>query len=152
MHPVLREVRPTLALALPIIIGQLSQTLMGVTDTLMIGRTGTVPLAASSFGGSVFGVFYVLGIGLLVPVSVFVSHARGANQPEESGEYLRHGLVLALGFGLLETALAVVLAFNLHWFGQPPEVLAAVNPFFFLISASITAVLFYLALREFAEA
>ena len=152
MQRYLREVRPTLTLALPIIIGQVSQMLMGITDSIMIGRTGTVPLAAASFGGNIFGVFYVLGIGLMLPVAIFVSRARGANRPEECGEYLRHGLALALGFGLVETAAIAALGTQLHWFGQPREVLAQVNPFFQLIGFSITPVLVYLALRQFAEA
>lgn len=152
MQRYLREIRPTLTLAVPIIVGQVSQMLMGVTDSVMIGRTGTVPLAASSFGGSVFSVFYVLSIGLMLPVAVFVSRARGAGRPEESGEYLRHGLALALGFGVLETLLLGALATQLGHFGQPPEVLAIVGPFFLLISGSLTPVLVYLALRQFAEA
>ena len=148
----LAEVRPTVALAVPIIVGQVSQMLMGITDSVMIGQTGTVPLAASSFGGNVFGVFYVVGIGLMIPVAIFVARARGAQRPEECGEYLRHGLALALGFGILETAVMAALGAQLHWFRQPPEVLAVVNPFFWLIGASITPVLVYLALRQFAEA
>ncbi|MDB6168144.1 MAG: multidrug transporter [Verrucomicrobia bacterium] len=148
----LREIRPTLALAFPIMVGQVSQMLMGVTDSVMIGHTGTVPLAASAFGGNVFSVFYVLGIGLMLPVSVFVSRARGAGRPDDCGEYLRHGLVLALVFGALETAVIVALGFRLEWFQQPAEVLAIVQPFYGLIGCSITPVLLYLALRQFAEA
>ena len=136
----LAEVRPTLALAVPIIVGQVSQMLMGITDSVMIGQTGTVPLAASSFGGNVFGVFYVIGIGLMIPVAVFVARARGAARLQDCGEYLRHGLALALGFGVLETLAMVALGWQLHWFQQPPEVLAVVNPFFWLIGASITPV------------
>jgi len=146
------EIRPTLALAVPIIVGQVSQMLMGITDSVMIGQTGTVPLAASSFGGNVFGVFYIVGIGLMLPVAVFVARARGAGRPTECGEYLRHGLALAVIFGVIETAMMVALATQMHWFGQPPEVLAEVNPFFWLIGVSITPVLVYLALRQFAEA
>jgi MATE family multidrug resistance protein len=148
----LREIRPTLALAVPIIIGQVSQMLMGITDSVMIGHTGTVPLAASSFGGSVFAFFYVIGIGLMLPVAVFVARARGANQLDESAEYLRHGVFLAFAFGLLEMLVLGLIATQLRRFGQPPEVLAIVTPFFLLISASIVPVLVYLALRQFAEA
>jgi MATE family multidrug resistance protein len=151
MQRYLREVRPTLTLALPIIVGQVSQMLMGVTDSVMIGRAGTVPLAASSFGGNVFSVFYVLGIGLLLPVSIFTSRAHGANQPVECAQYLRHGLVLALFFGALETLLMGVFATQLGRFGQPPEVLAVVTPFFLLIAASLIPVFVYLVLRQFAE-
>ncbi len=151
-HPYLRELRPTLTLALPIIVGQVSQMLMGVTDSVMIGHTGTVPLAASAFGGNVFGVFYVLGIGLMLPVAVLVSRARGAGRAGECGEYLRHGLALALAFGVVETGLLLALGARLAWFQQPAEVLAIVQPFYGLIGASLTPVLLYLALRQYAEA
>ena len=62
MKEVIKESRASLLLAVPIIIGQLGQMLMGVTDSVMIGRTGTVPLAASSFGGGIFNVFFIIGI------------------------------------------------------------------------------------------
>jgi MATE family multidrug resistance protein len=146
------EAKPTLRLAAPIIIGQVSQMLMGVTDSVMIGRTGTVPLAAAAFGGNVFSIFYVLGIGLMIPVAILVARARGAARPEDAGEYLRHGLALALGFGVLETLVMALVGTQLHRFGQPAEVLAIVTPFYLLIAASITPVLVYLVLRQFAEA
>lgn len=152
LHAYLREIRPTLTLAAPMVVGQLSQMLMGVTDSLMVGRVGTVPLAASSFGANVFNVFYVLGIGLMASVSVFVSRARGAARTGEAGEYLRHGVLLAIGFGLLETLAMAVLSFRLDMFGQPPEVLAIVRPFFLLSACSLVPVLLYLVLRQFAEA
>ncbi len=152
MSRLLQELRPTLALAVPIVVGQVSQMLMGVTDSVMIGHTGTVPLAASAFGGNVFAVFYVLGIGLMVPVGIFVSRARGAGRLSDCGEYLRHGLALALLFGLAETLVITALVAKLRWFAQPPEVLAIVPPFFLLIGGSITPILVYLALRQFAEA
>ncbi len=148
----LDEVRPTLALAAPIIVGQVSQMLMGVTDSAMIGHAGTVPLAASAFAGNVFNLFYVAGIGLMVPVSIFVARARGAQAPREAAEYLRHGVALAAGFGLLETAAMAALGWQLHRFGQPPEVLAIVLPFYLFYAASLVPVLVYLALRQFAEA
>ena len=152
MPRALDEIRPTLTLAAPIIVGQVSQMLMGVTDSVMIGHAGTVPLAASSFGGNVFAVFYVLGIGLMLPVSIYVSRARGADRPDDCAEYLRHGIALAFFFGLLETLAMAALSTQLARFGQPPEVQAIVTPFFLLIAASVTSVFIYLVLRQFAEA
>jgi MATE family multidrug resistance protein len=152
MSRVTAELRPTFTLAAPIVVGQVSQMLMGVTDSVMIGHAGTVPLAASSFGGNVFSVFFVAGIGLMLPVSIFVARAHGAERPDECGEYLRHGLALALCFGVLETLAMGALSFALARFGQPPEVLAIVTPFFLLIAGSITSVFIYLVLRQFAEA
>jgi multidrug resistance protein, MATE family len=151
MQAVFREARATLMLAIPIAIGQLSQMLMGVTDSVMIGRTGTVPLAASAFGAGIFNVFFIIGIGLLTPVAIFASRSRGAGRHDEAGEFLRHGLLLALVSGSAGVAMILLLRNRLGWFGQPPEVLAAVNPFFVLLGASLVPVLAYLALRQFAE-
>jgi multidrug resistance protein, MATE family len=147
-----REIRATIALAAPIVVGQVSQMLMGVTDSVMIGHAGTVPLAASAFGNHVFNVFFVLGIGMMIPVSVFVARSHGARQPAEAAEYLRHGLALAVVFGAIEMLLMFGLSTQLHRFNQPPEVLRIVTPFFLLFAASIIPVLAYLALRQFAEA
>ncbi len=146
------ELRATLTLAAPIVVGQVSQMLMGVTDSAMIGHVGTVPLAASSFGNNIFTIFYVLGIGLMLPVAIFVARARGAQQPGEAGEYLRHGIAGALVCGALEFLVMIVASTQLDRFGQPPEVLAVVTPYFLLCAASIIPVLVYLALRQFAEA
>lgn len=151
MQSILREARATLLLAIPITIGQLSQVLMGITDSVMIGRTGTVPLAASSFGVSVFNVFFIVGVGLLTPVAVFASRSRGEGRHEEAGEFLRHGLLLAFAAGAAEVAIILFIGLHLGWFRQPPEVLAAVNPFFMLLGLSLVPVLAYLALRQFAE-
>jgi MATE family multidrug resistance protein len=147
-----REARATLALALPIMAGHVSQMLMGITDSVMIGQVGKVPLAASAFAQSLFGVVFIIGLGLLLPVSVLVARAHGARQPRECAEYLRHGVVLALGVGVVEVAAMVVLANQLHRFGQPAEVVAAVNPFFLLIGVSLVPVYFFQALKQFSEA
>jgi MATE family multidrug resistance protein len=151
MQAVFRESRATLLLAIPITIGQVSQVLMGITDSVMIGRTGAVPLAASSFGVGVFNIFFIVGVGLLTPVAVFASRARGAGRHDEAGEFLRHGLALALVSGAIGVALILFIGGRLEWFHQPPEVLAAVNPFFLLIGFSLVPTLAYLALRQFAE-
>src|SRR5580658_9207091 len=151
MHGFYREARATLLLAIPIAIGQVSQMLMGVTDSVMVGRVGTLPLAASAFGIGIFNVFFIIGVGLLTPVSIFTSRSRGAGRHDEAGEYLRHGLVLALGTALVEVGLIICIVRHLEWFHQRPEVLQAVNPFLFLIGVSLVPVLAYIALRQFSE-
>jgi len=147
-----KEARATLALAAPIIVGQVSQMLMGVTDSVMIGRVGAVPLAASAFAGGLFSVFYVVGIGLLMPVAVFVSREHGAGDDRAGARWLQHGVVLAVLAGLVALAGMAALAAGFAHMGQPPEVLAQVQPFYALIALSLPPVLVFQALRQFAEA
>src|ERR671914_357629 len=108
----LREARPTLALALPIMSGIIGQMLMGLADTIMVGRVGVVPLAAASFVIAVAHLPLVFGLGLLSSISVLASQAFGARQLREAGEVLRHGLIVSTAMGLL----AALSMFALHPF------------------------------------
>ena len=125
---------------------------MGLTDSAMVGHVGRVPLAASAFAGSVFGLFYVAGTGLLVPVSVLVARAHGAGQTDGCARWLRHGLAIGLAVSALEACAMLVLATQMHRLGQPPEVVAATNPFFAIIAVSLVPTFLFQVLRQFSEA
>lgn len=152
MSRVISEARATLFLAVPIILGQVGQMLMGAIDSLMIGQVGTVPLAASAFAGSVFAFFYVSGLGLCMPVAVLVSRAHGAGRALECGEWLRHGLAVATLTGLVAMLAMELLGAQLGRLGQPPEVVAAAQPFFFFIALSLVPALAFQGFRQYAEA
>lgn len=145
------ELRKTLVLAAPITAGHLSQMIMGLTDTLMIGRVGTVALAASAFAHTVVHMVFVMGIGLLSAVSVLVAHAHGARRPEEAGEMLRRGMALGLVSGFVMFA-GIWGSFPiLGWLGQPPEVVAASKPYLWLTAASLPVMMAVIALKNYAE-
>lgn len=147
-----REMRPTLALALPIMAGMVGQMLMGLADTIMVGRVGVVSLAAAAFVIAVAHLPLVFGLGLLSAISVLTSQAFGARRPDEAGETLRHGLVIATGVG----GLAALSMFALHPFlnrlGQPTEVVVAADKFLFLFGTSLLPALVGHGCKQFAEA
>jgi MATE family multidrug resistance protein len=145
------ELRRTLGLALPMIVAQVGQMLIGLTDSAMIGRLGTVPLAASAFTHGVFGVFFIAGIGLLIPVGVYSARDHGAGDLAGCAAWLRHGRLQALVVSCGAFGLLVALATQLARFGQPPEVVAITPPYFLLISASLIPTLFFQVQRQFAE-
>lgn len=152
MSPVLRELRLTLALALPMIVGQVSQMLIGITDAAFIGRVGTVELAAAAFSHGIFGLFYVCGLGLLLPVGVFTARDHGAGDHTGCTAWLRHGRVVALATGGAAFLLLAGLSTQLHRFGQPPEVVAVVRPFFLLNSLSLVPVYYFQVQRQYLDA
>ena len=63
---------PTLLrLGLPIMVGQLGSIVMGLADTLMIGRHSTQELAAASFANNIVALVIISAIGFsygLTPV------------------------------------------------------------------------------------
>jgi MATE family multidrug resistance protein len=147
-----REVRPTLALALPIMAGMVSQMLIGLADTAMIGHVGVVPLAAASFVNAVAHLPLVFGLGLLSSIAVLTSQAYGARRPEDAGEILRHGLVVSVIVGLLAALSMFALHPLLPRLGQPPEVVAEAGVYLFLFGASLFPALVAHGCKQFAEA
>lgn len=152
LQSTLTEVRRTLTLAFPIIVGHLSQMLMGITDSVMIGRIGAVELAASAFANVLFTVSFITGIGILMSVSVLVARAHGAKQSRDCAEYLRHGIWLGVGLALAGMAMMFGAALRLDHFGQPAEVVAAVEPYLQLIAFSLVPTLLFQVFRQFSEA
>jgi multidrug resistance protein, MATE family len=147
-----REMRPTLALALPIMAGMVSQMLMGLADTVMVGHVGVVPLAAASFVNAVAHLPLVFGLGLLSSIAVLTSQAYGARKPDEAGEILRHGLLVSVATGFLAALSLFALHPLLPLMGQPPEVVAEAGSYLLLFGTSLFPALVAHGCKQFAEA
>ncbi len=148
---ILRELRATLALAFPIVVGQVSQMLIGVTDNAFIGRVGRAELAAAAFTHGVFGLCYVVGIGLVLGAGVFAARDHGAGDEAGCAAWLRHGRALAAAIGVAMFVVMLAASTQLHHFGQPPEVVAIVQPYFLLIGLSFLPALLFQVQRQFCE-
>jgi len=146
------EVRPTLALALPIMAGMLSQMLMGLADTIMVGRVGVVPLAACAFVNAIGHLPLVFGLGLLSCIAVLTAQAYGARRPAEAGEILRHGLVMSALIGLLAMLALGALYPWLGHLGQSPEVALASGNYLLLFAASLLPALIAHGCKQFSDA
>lgn len=146
------ESRITLKLALPLVIGQVSQMLLGVADTVMLGKLGVTELAVLTFTNSLFYLPFVFGVGVLTPVSVFTSNARGGGDPAAGRASCRNGLQIATLIGLVLAILCCALTPFLNCFGQPPEVVARVPVFYLIIMASMVPALMSIALKNHADA
>ncbi len=142
----------TLKLALPLIIGQVSQMLLGVADTVMLGKLGVTEIAVLTFTNSLFYLPFIFGIGILTPVSVFTSNARGAGEPAAGRASCRQGLQFAFVIGVVLTLVLWAIAPFLDRFSQPPEVAARAHSFYLIIIASMVPALMSVALKNHADA
>lgn len=146
------ESKTTLRLALPLIIGQLSQMMMAVADTLMVGQLGVTELATLTFVNSVFYIPFVFSMGVLTGVSVLSSRARGAADPASARSSCRHGLFLSLVVGLAFFALSQGLLPWLPSLPQPPRVLGLAGSYLTILMASLIPALASIALKNHADA
>ncbi|MEM1413723.1 MAG: MATE family efflux transporter [Myxococcota bacterium] len=98
--------RRVLAIALPIMLSNVSTPLLGVVDTAVVGRLpGPAPLGAVALGSLIFSfVFWAFGF-LRMGTTGLTAQAEGAGDAVEVRASLGRALLLALGIGLVLIAL-----------------------------------------------
>ncbi|MEO6872596.1 MAG: MATE family efflux transporter [Chthoniobacterales bacterium] len=152
LRQVVHEGRLTAALALPLAAGQLSQMLIALSDTLMVGRLGVLPLAAATFANNVLYLPFIFGLGFTTAVSIRVSQARGGGDQPAARAALRHGFYLALVIGGLTMLGVWGIQPFLGLFRQEPEIVRAVPRYFLLVAASMIPALGTMAVKSHADA
>jgi MATE family multidrug resistance protein len=78
------EARSLLALAIPVIIAQISQTAMGVVDTIMAGAYSATDMAAVAVGTSIWLPAILFGHGLLLALTPVIAQLNGAGRRDRS--------------------------------------------------------------------
>lgn len=146
-----REVRATLALAVPIVLVQLSQMSMSFVDVMMVGRLGTEALAAVVLGSTTYFTLALVCVGVLVAVQPTVAQAVGAGDEAVAGRGARQGLWLATLLGLPFTVGLGYMEEALLWTGQAPETAALAGAYVGAIRWGFIPNLWFTALRGLCE-
>ncbi|MDJ0787102.1 MAG: MATE family efflux transporter [Myxococcota bacterium] len=98
------------ALAYPVILAQVSATVMGIVDSAMVGRIGATELGAAGFAGIWTWTCFALLNGTASGVQTFVSQAEGAGSERECGAWGWHATFLLVPLGVLVAALGIAFA------------------------------------------
>lgn len=101
MQKYLIEARSLLALAIPVIIAQISQTAMGVVDTIMAGAYSATDMAAVAVGTSIWLPAILFGHGLLLALTPVIAQLNGAGRRDRIAHQVRQGFWLASGVSVL---------------------------------------------------
>ncbi|QTF08582.1 MATE family efflux transporter [Brenneria izadpanahii] len=96
MQKYLSEARNLLALAIPVIIAQVSQTSMGVVDTIMAGAYSATDMAAVAIGTSIWLPAILFGHGLLLALVPVVAQLNGAGRRDRIAHQVQQSFFLAL--------------------------------------------------------
>ena len=145
------QLRTIIKLAVPVIIGQLGHMMMGVVDSLMVGRLGVIPLAASSLANSIFFLILVVGIGFSYAITPYVAMAHGKKKFSECGIVLNHGMLAGLGIAIILTLITFGMTGMIPNLRQSTEVANETIPYMKILGWSIIPVLIFQAYRQFSE-
>ncbi|MDR1757157.1 MAG: MATE family efflux transporter [Culturomica sp.] len=80
----------------PIILGNLAQTLIALTDTAFLGRVSAVALGASMIAGIYYFVFATLAWGFSIGIQIIVARRLGEGKLNRIGVVFEHGLAVVL--------------------------------------------------------
>lgn len=147
----LREMRVSLVLALPLVFSQVSSMAMNIVDTVLAGRHGPVTLAAVGVGSAVWSVVILVSIGVLMAVPPTVSQLNGANRRGEIGPVFRQALWLALGLGLALILVVRAGALALGPLGITAEARPEAIAFLRAISWGAPGLALFFCLRNLSE-
>lgn len=148
------QYRQNLRLALPVVLTQLGQILTQFTDNLMVGRYGgndPLPLAAVSFGGSVFFILFIASIGIAMGMTPLVGERYVQGDRIHSARLLQNGILF---YGLLGVAMsaiqyaAIPLLYHMH---QPADVVDMAIPYYKMLVWSMPPVMLFFAFKQFLE-
>lgn len=150
-HPA--EIRRTLQLALPVIIGQLAIFSMNFTDTVMSGRLPNrdVALAALGIGGAVWSSMLMFILGTLMVVQPSVAQLDGAQLKREAAAQTRQAFWIALAlsvpfFAICHFSEPLLVAFRID-----PAIIPTAVAYLRAMAWGAPALCMVLLLRFFSE-
>ena len=138
-------------LAMPLVLAELGWMLMGIVDTMMVGRVNAAAIGAVGLGTTVFYSVAITAGGVLLGLDTLVSQAFGAGYREDCRRSLFSGIWLALllivpVMLIIEGAIAI-----LPRLGVDPVVIADVEPYLRVLNWSAPPLLVYFAFRRYLQ-
>jgi MATE family multidrug resistance protein len=161
IHPFLRiqrsgllrlELGRTFRLALPLMLGELSSILMGMTGTIMIGQLGETALAAFGIAGVVFVISMLLIWGSIRMIPTPVAEAHELRDGERVRTLLFAGLLIGLFFIVIAGAVLWTGITFFHGLKQDAAVSVLATGYLKIIVFSMPALVYLAILVNFADA
>ncbi len=141
----------TFSLAYPVMLSQLGQVMVGVADSMMVGRLGPEPLAAAALANSIFFVVLMFGIGISMAITPLVAAADGNQRHKRIARLLNHGFVINNSAGLILFMVIILFSPSLYYMNQPEEVIRLAIPYLAIITFSLIPFMFFQTFKQFAE-
>jgi len=147
------EVRRTLQLALPVVIGQVAVFSMSFVDTVMAGRLPErqLALAGLGIGGAMWSALMVFTIGLLMAVQPSVAQLDGAGRHPEAAAVTRQAYWIAALTALPFWAACYFSTPLLQFAGVDAQIIPVAAGYLRAISWGAPAICFVFLLRFFSE-
>ena len=139
-------------IAAPLAAAYLAEIAMLITDMAIVGRLGSVQLAAVGLAGDLMMEVMLFSMAIVSIVGVLVAQAIGAGDAQSGAHHLRQGLWLATALSIPGMLLCWNLTPLLALTDQDPAVLAFGEAYLRAVVWCFLPSLWFVVLREFVAA
>jgi MATE family multidrug resistance protein len=141
-----------LRLAGPLVLIQVGSMLMGVVDTIMVGRVSPAALASVALGHMYYFAIAIFGMGVLFALDPIVAQGLGARDELAVRRGLQRGLVLATVLTVPITLVLLTVEPVLRLVNQPAEVIPDAAGFVHRNALSVWPFYVFVVLRQTLQA
>ncbi len=146
-----KEFSYNLKLSIPVILGLVGHTLVGMIDNIMVGNLDPINLAAVSLGNSYVFIAMSIGIGFSAAITPIVAEAHSEGNQNKLKKSFINGFILCLILGAVLYALVLVLKNTLIYLDQPVEVVKLALPYIDIVAISLIPLLLFQALKQYTD-
>ena len=147
----MNKVREILKIGVPIMLGQACVIILAFADNIMIGWHSVNELAASSFVNNVMNFFILTELGFASGMTPIIGAFHGNGNVKGVGTTVRNGLLVNGIIGLIGLVLLAVIYLFIDSFGQEPELLPLIRPYFVIVGISSIFALGFNVLKQFTD-
>ena len=145
------ELRPTLRLAIPLILMQLLSFALPVIDTIMAGRHGDLTLASVALAAQIFSFIYLFMAGCALAITAAISQANGRDDRAQIRRNFQQGIWMLAFLGIAATVLTVIGARVPAWLGSAPDIAREASRYLLTLAPGAGICIVGLAGRCFLE-
>lgn len=147
----LPQYRSNMTLALPVVLSQVGQVVVQLIDNAMVGQLGATPLAAVSFGGAIFTLFMLWGMGLSLGLTPLVGEQYTKGDHRVMSYLFQNSMVLFMAGGVAIFGALLLIGLWMPYMGQDPAVVAQALPYYHFLAWSILPYMLFVAFKQFLE-
>jgi MATE family multidrug resistance protein len=141
-----------LSLAVPVVTAQVGMMLMGVVDTMVVGRVSAEALAAVALGNVVLMSVTSFAFGMLLTTDPLVAQAIGARDAVTVRRTVQRGLLIAAIVTVPSALVLVPVEPVLQLLRQPPEVVPIAAGYVHLSLPGLLPFFCFVVLRQTLQA
>lgn len=139
-------------LGMPLVLSNLAQFAIHITDTVMLGWYSVAALAASTIAGTFFFLTFIVGAGFAQAVTPLVATAAEAGDDQQVRRATRMALWLSVIYGGVMMIPFIWTEAIMIAIGQDPEVAALTQIYLHIVAFQMIPALLVMTLKSFLAA